>query len=146
MQGFYLPDEYSPWNDKFNIMLTLIESIWDGYLDSIRAVQQRIEPEKKHCWPVHSSPSHAGPDTKKFEKEDKNRMLAIDIITHANQMSPIHGLCLWLRNMELFYFVWTIPNLTKWRSEVHTRYHPRTDVSNGLVTQRYFCTMDAGGG
>lgn len=38
-----LPDEYSAYSDKFNIMLSQGESMWDRQLGSIKAVEHQIE-------------------------------------------------------------------------------------------------------
>lgn len=69
-------DEYSAYRDKFINMLTEFESMSDGDLGPIRAVQDWTKIEKKDSLPIHSAPYCTEPKAWEIEKQEINWMNA----------------------------------------------------------------------
>lgn len=72
-------------------MLEQFESVWDGHLRSITAVQHQIEFDKTHSKAVPCDLYSAGRNVRECEKQAINRMLAINIAEHGKPewASPI---------------------------------------------------------
>lgn len=78
-----VPNEYVASRHKFVQMLTQFENVWDGHVQSTKAVQHLMElKNSKHC-PMHSAPNRAGPESRDFEREETKRMLAMNAIELA---------------------------------------------------------------
>lgn len=75
-----LPHEYSAYRHKFIDLLARIESMWDGYLGSIKPVKylvelKRIDNKRKHLAPYRPARSQ-----RELKKQMISRMLEMNII------------------------------------------------------------------
>lgn len=89
-KAFMIHDQYSEFLDKFTRMLEKFESLWDGHLESIRAVQEGIELHKTDSQSIDSAPYRAGPKARELKKEI-DQMLSVEVIEPAQTKyeSPI---------------------------------------------------------
>lgn len=71
-KGITVPKEYYAYIDKLFNMLTKFESMWDGHLNSIKAVPHQIELEKTDERPLHSVPYGLGSKEREFDNQEVN--------------------------------------------------------------------------
>lgn len=63
-------------------MLTHFERMWEGRLGLSPDEQQRMKIEKTNNRRIHPAPHFTGPKARKFEKQEINPMIGMDI-THV---------------------------------------------------------------
>lgn len=75
-----MANHQSAFRGKITAILQQFESMWDGRFGSIKVVPQQIELDKTDNRPSHSSSYRAVPKPREFEKQDVDRMLAMDVV------------------------------------------------------------------
>lgn len=74
-----LPNKCLAYGEKLIIMFTQVESMCDRDLGSKKVGKHRIDFEKEYKWPIYSALYH-GLMERALEKQEVNRMLAMDVI------------------------------------------------------------------
>lgn len=72
----YCKDKYSEWKSLFRDMMKEFETMWDLQLGQVTATKHRtdlIEPGKT---PIPESPYLAGPQNRRLEKTENDKMMA----------------------------------------------------------------------
>lgn len=73
-------DDCFAYCNRFLSICEQFESMLDEKIDWIKAVQHRIELNKKDGRPIHSAPYRFDKKAREFEKPETDRMLSMDVI------------------------------------------------------------------
>ena len=75
--------KYAEFKEPFLDMMSNFSDMWDGRLGTITAAKHRIDLDPVDSRPIHSAPYRAGPKAREFEKQEIQKMLAMNVIEPA---------------------------------------------------------------